>query len=81
VKFIGDVQATLEFIDKATRQQIYKSKYTGSYNEAKGGGLEKTWTLVMNKAIDKLVESIVLDDELAAALSSRTAAVQSAATQ
>lgn len=71
VKFIGDIQATLEFIDKATSKPIYKSRYTGSYNEAKGGGLEKTWTIIMNKALDKLVESIVLDDELAAALAAR----------
>jgi uncharacterized lipoprotein YajG len=71
VKFLGDVQATLDFVDAKTNQSIYKSKYTGSYNEAKGGGLEKTWTEVMNKALDKLIESIVLDDALAAALRNR----------
>lgn len=71
VKFIGDVQATLEFVDSRTNQSIYKSKYTGSYNEDKGGGLEKTWTEIMNKAMDKLVESIVLDEGLANALKSR----------
>lgn len=71
VKFIGDVQATLDFVDSKTRKSIYKSKYTGSYNESKGGGLEKTWTEVMNKALDKLVESIVLDEELATALKNR----------
>jgi uncharacterized lipoprotein YajG len=71
VKFIGDVQATLDFIDASTNQSIYKSKYSGSYNESKGGGLEKTWTEVMNKAMDKLIESIVLDEGLAAALKAR----------
>jgi hypothetical protein len=71
VKFIGDVQATLDFVDTRTNQSVYKSKYTGSYNESKGGGLEKTWNLVMNKALDKLVESIVLDDALASALKKR----------
>lgn len=76
VKFMGDVQATLEFIDRTTSKSIYKSRYTGSYNEDKGGGLEKTWTLIMNKAVDKLVESIVLDDELAAALKARGASAQ-----
>ncbi len=71
VKFIGDVQATLDFVDTKTNQSVYKSKYTGSYNESKGGGLEKTWNEVMNKALDKLVESIVLDDALASALKQR----------
>jgi uncharacterized lipoprotein YajG len=76
VKFLGDVQATLDFVDAATNKSIYKSKYTGSHTESKGGGLEKTWTLVMNKALDKLVESIVLDDELAAALKGRPVGTQ-----
>lgn len=71
VKFLGDVQATLDFVDTKTNQSIYKSKYTGSYNESKGGGMEKTWTEVMNKALDKMIESIVLDDALAAALQNR----------
>lgn len=71
VKFLGDVQATLDFVDAKTNQSLYKSKYTGSYNESKGGGLEKTWTEVMNKALDKLIESIVLDDALVTALKNR----------
>ena len=37
----------------------------------KSGGLEKDLDVAMNKALDKLVESIVLDEELAAALNSR----------
>ena len=54
-----------------TKQSIYKSKYSGNYSDTKAGGLEKTWTEVMNKALDKLIESIVLDEELAAALNAR----------
>lgn len=73
VKFIGDVQCTLDFVDAQTRQSIYKSKYSGSHSEQKAGGLEATWTMVLNKSLDKLVESIVLDDELAAALNARLA--------
>lgn len=76
VKFLGDVQATLDFVDAATKASIYKSRYTGSYTESKGGGLEKTWSMVMSKALDKLVESIVLDDELAAALNGRIVGTQ-----
>jgi uncharacterized lipoprotein YajG len=73
VKFIGDVQCTLDFVDAQTRQSIYKSKYSGTHSEEKAGGLEATWTMVLNKSLDKLVESIVLDDELAAALNARLA--------
>lgn len=68
VRFIGDVQCTLDFVDRQTKQSIYKSKYSGNYTEQKAGGLEKTWATVMSKAVDKLIESVVLDEELAAAL-------------
>lgn len=68
VKFMGDVQCTVDFVDPTTKQSIYKSKYSGNYADTKAGGLEKTWTEVMNKALDKLIESIVLDEELVAAL-------------
>ncbi len=71
VKFIGDVQCTVDFVDPQTKQSIYKSKYAGNYAEEKAGGLEKTWTEVMSKALDKLIESIVLDEELVAALNKR----------
>jgi len=74
VKFIGDVECTLDFVDAQTKQSIYKSKYAGSYTEQKAGGLDKSWTIVMDKALDKLIEDIVLDDELATALKSHAAA-------
>ena len=73
VKFIGDVQCTLDFVNTQTKQSIYKSKYAGSHSEEKAGGLEKTWTAVMNKALDKLIENIVLDEELANALKAASA--------
>jgi uncharacterized lipoprotein YajG len=81
VKFIGDVQCTVDFIDTATKQSIYKSKYSGNYADTKAGGLEKTWTEVMNKALDKLIESIVLDEELVAALNKRATPKVSNATE
>jgi len=68
IKFIGEVACTLDFIDPQTKQSIYKSKYAGSYNEDKAGGLEKTWTEVMGKALDKLIEDIILDEALADAV-------------
>lgn len=68
VTFIGEVSCTLDFIDAQTKQSIYKSKYSGSYNVDKAGGLNKTWTEVMAKALDKLLEDVVLDEDLAEAL-------------
>ena len=68
IKFIGEVACTLDFIDPQTKQSIYQSKYAGSYNEDKAGGLEKTWTEVMGKALDKLIEDVVLDEALADAV-------------
>jgi uncharacterized lipoprotein YajG len=75
VKFIGDVQCTLDFLDAQSRQSIYKSKYAGSYAEEKAGGLDKTFASIMSKAIDKLIEDVVLDEDLAAALASRSGKV------
>lgn len=68
VNFIGDVQCTLDFVDTRTSKSIYSSSYSGNYNHKSGGGLEKTWTMVMGKAIDNLIEDIVLDSDLAEAL-------------
>ena len=69
VEFIGDTQCELVFIDKMTNEQIYKSTYSGSYSEKKGGGLSKTWQRIMSKAVDNLVEDIMFDEDLADALS------------
>lgn len=68
VKFIGDVQCTLEFLDAQTNQSFYKSSYSGNYSHETGGGLEKTWSMVMGKALDKMVEDMVLDTDLADAI-------------
>ena len=68
VEFIGDVQCTLDFIDSATNKSIYQSSYSGNYKEKTGAGYVKTWTEVMSKAIDKLIEDIVFDEDLKDAL-------------
>lgn len=68
VEFIGDVQCTLNFVDSATNTTIYSSSYSGTYKEKTAGGLEKTWTEVMSKAIEKLIEDIVFDEDLKDAL-------------
>ncbi len=71
VEFLGDVQCTLDFVDAATNTSIYSASYSGSYKEKTAGGLEKTWTEVMSKAIDKLIEDIVFDEGLKDALANR----------
>jgi len=68
VEFIGDVQCTLDFIDSASNTSIYSSSYSGNYKEKTGAGYVKTWTEVMGKAIDKLIEDIVYDEDLKEAL-------------
>jgi len=80
VTFIGEVACTLDFIDTQTKQSIYKNTYAGSYSVDKAGGLEKTWTEVMAKALDKLIEDVVLDEDMADALRTHTAAKGSTAT-
>jgi uncharacterized lipoprotein YajG len=70
IEFIGDIQSTLEFVDTTTNESIYSSSYSGTYKEKTAGGLTKTWTEVMSKAIDKLIEDIVFDEDLTDALSS-----------
>jgi uncharacterized lipoprotein YajG len=73
ITFIGEVSCTLDFVDAVTKQSIYKSRYAGSYSVDKAGGLEKTWTEVMGKALDKLIEDVVLDEELADAVKAHLA--------
>lgn len=68
IEFIGDVQCTLEFFDSETNSSIYSSSYSGTYKEKTAAGYVKTWTEVMGKAIDKLIEDIVFDEDLTDAL-------------
>jgi uncharacterized lipoprotein YajG len=74
ITFIGEVACTLDFIDALTKQSVHKSKYVGSYSVDKAGGLEKTWTAVMAMALDKLIEDITLDEDMADALRAHVAA-------
>lgn len=73
ITFIGEVACTLDFIDAATKQSIYKSKYSGSYKVDKAGGLDRTWSEVMGKALDELIEDVVLDEDMADALRAHVA--------
>lgn len=68
VEFTGDIQCTLIFTDTASDTVIYESKYSGTYRRKTGGGLDGTWTEVMNNALHKLVEDVVYDEDLIEAL-------------
>jgi uncharacterized lipoprotein YajG len=69
IEFIGDIQATLKFVDTSTGSTIYESSYSGNYKEKTAAGYVKTWTEVMGKALDNFIEDIVFDEDLSEALS------------
>ncbi len=70
VEFMGEVTAHLIFSDKDSEETIYESTYTGSHAVKKGGGGQKTWRTVMSIAVNKLIEDIAFDEDLAEALDS-----------
>jgi uncharacterized lipoprotein YajG len=68
IEFTGNVECDLEFVSNRTNTEIYKSRYSGTYTKKTGGGLEATWTEVMDASIEKVVEDIVFDANLIEAL-------------
>jgi Uncharacterized lipoprotein len=68
IEFTGNVECDLQFVRAGTTQEVYKSRYSGTYTKKTGGGLEATWTEVMDASIEKLVEDIVFDANLIEAL-------------
>jgi hypothetical protein len=71
IEFTGNVECDLRFVKAGTTQEVYKSRYSGTYTRKTGGGLEATWTEVMDASLEKLVEDIVFDANLIEALNSR----------
>jgi uncharacterized lipoprotein YajG len=67
-KFTGDVQCTLNFIDAASNTSIYTSSYSGNFKKKILLTGPTEYTEVMNKAIDKLIEDMVFDEDLKDAL-------------
>ena len=65
---MGTVESRIEFIDAAAESPIYSNEYRGYYEKETGGGLEKTWTEVMELALENMIDSVVKDPELAKAL-------------
>jgi hypothetical protein len=70
IEFTGNVECDLRFVKAGTTQEVYKSRYSGTYTRKTGGGLEATWTEVMDASLEKLVEDIVFDANLIEALNS-----------
>ena len=68
IEFTGNVECDLQFVRTGTTQEVYKSRYSGTYTRKTGGGLEATWTEVMDASVEKLVEDIVFDANLIEAL-------------
>jgi hypothetical protein len=69
VEFTGNVECDLRFFKAGTTQEVYRSRYSGTYSRKTGGGLEATWTEVMDANLEKLVEDIVFDANLIDSLS------------
>jgi len=72
VEFIGNIECDLQFVSARSGTIIHKGRYSGTFSKKTGGGLEATWTEVMNAAVGKLVEDIVFDPELIEALEARS---------
>jgi YajG family uncharacterized lipoprotein len=68
IEFTGNVECDLQFVRAGTNNEVYKSRYSGTYTRKTGGGLEATWTEVMDASLEKLVEDIVFDANLIEAL-------------
>ena len=68
IEFTGNVECDLEFFSNRSNSVVYKARYSGTYTKKTGGGLEATWTDVMDASIEKLVEDIVFDANLIEAL-------------
>ena len=73
VEFFGDIQVLLKVIDPATETVIYEEKFKGYHSEKTGGGLSKTWTKVMDAALQDLSREIGMSMGLMEALDSFSA--------
>jgi hypothetical protein len=69
VEFYGSVQAEISVVDQQTGTAIYTETFDGYHSRKQGGGLSKTWTLVMNEALADLVNKVNLSPAFKDALS------------
>lgn len=66
--YTGDVECSFEFYDSRTGQLIYESVYAGKFeklSKSEGVGARSE---VMQKAVDKLIDDFVFDENLVEAL-------------
>ena len=68
IEFTGNVECDLDFVSVKTGKSIYKARYSGTYTDKTAGGLEATWTEVMDASVEKFVEDAVFDTNLVNAL-------------
>jgi len=68
VKFMGTVTCDISFTDKLSNELIYQKEYVGNYEKETGGGLEATWTEVMSLSLENMIDSMIKDPRLVAAL-------------
>lgn len=64
VEFFGDVQVALKVTDTATGEVVLDELFKGYYSDKTGGGLSKTWTRIMNAALQDLSREIGLSSDL-----------------
>lgn len=74
VEFFGDVQVALKVTDTATGAVVFDDVFKGYYSDKTGGGLSKTWTRVMDAALQDLSREISLSSDLMSALEEGDAA-------
>lgn len=68
VQFIGTVNASLTFTNRATNETLLTNSYQGYYDEESLGGLEGTWEHVMSTALERMVNQMSTDPKLIQAL-------------
>ena len=74
VEFFGDIQVLLTVKDLETDAVIFEEKFKGYHSEKTGGGLSKTWTKVMDAALQDLSREIGMSMGLMEALEAHSAA-------
>lgn len=72
IEFIGSANSTLRIYEKPSGTLVYERAYNGYYDEKSMGGLEGSWERVMNASLARMVESIMFDQDLVAALKDNT---------
>jgi len=68
VEFFGDVQVAMTVKEPGSDEVLFEETFKGYYSDKTGGGLSKTWTRVMNAALNEFSRELSLSDELLEAL-------------